>query len=104
MGIVNFGICLQCWEVVGLYMTTAIFNGGPATLVYGSIISTVGSVAVVASLAEIASIDPHVGAQYRWSAHCSGMRFRVCFKVSSLSFGISGSLSLLCVKLLLLPE
>lgn len=67
--IVNFGICLQsAWEVVGLYMTTAILNGGPATLVYGSIISTVGSVAVVASLAEMASIDPHVGAQYRWSA------------------------------------
>lgn len=49
-------------------MTTAILNGGPATLVYGSIISTVGSVAGVASLAEMASIDPHVGAQYRWSA------------------------------------
>lgn len=49
-------------------MSAAILNGGPATLVYGGIIAAVGSIATAASLGEMASMDPNVGAQYRWSA------------------------------------
>lgn len=49
-------------------MGSALLNGGPVSLVYGSIISALGNLAITFSLAEMASIDPHVGAQYRWSA------------------------------------
>lgn len=37
-------------------------------MVYGSIFSGLGTTLVALSLAEMASIDPTVGAQYRWSA------------------------------------
>lgn len=47
---------------------SALLNGGPAALVYGCIISGIGSTAVALSLGEMASMDPNVGAQYRWSA------------------------------------
>ena len=46
----------------------SLLNGGPASLVYGSLFAGLGSNAIAASLAEMASIDPVVGARYRWSA------------------------------------
>jgi choline transport protein len=49
-------------------MQFSILNGGPASLVYGGILTGAGAVLVALSLAEMASIDPVVGAQYRWSA------------------------------------
>ncbi|KAH8810972.1 amino acid/polyamine transporter I [Xylogone sp. PMI_703] len=67
--IVNFGFTLQAaWEAAGTSFQFSLLNGGPASLVYGSIISGVGSTAIAISLAEMASMDPVVGAQYRWSA------------------------------------
>ncbi|KAF2750888.1 amino acid transporter [Sporormia fimetaria CBS 119925] len=69
LGIYNFGICLQAgWEAVGLSLSMAFFNGGPAVLIYGTIISTLGHFCVAMSFAEMASMDPTIGAQYRWSA------------------------------------
>ncbi|KAF2092918.1 amino acid transporter [Rhizodiscina lignyota] len=61
-------IVLASWETVAVSFQFAIFNGGPVAMVYGSIIASIGMTAVAASLAELASIDPTVGAQYRWSA------------------------------------
>lgn len=46
----------------------AWLNGGPAALVWGSMIAGVGSTLVATALGEMASMDPTVGAQYRWSA------------------------------------
>ncbi|KAE9379461.1 amino acid transporter [Stipitochalara longipes BDJ] len=67
--IVNFGFTLQAaWEAAGSSFQFSLLNGGPASLVYGSIVSGLGSTAIAASLAEMASLDPVVGAQYRWSA------------------------------------
>lgn len=43
-------------------------NGGPAAFVWGIVLVTFGAMGVAASLAEMASMYPHVGAQYRWSA------------------------------------
>lgn len=37
-------------------------------MVYGALIASIGMIAVAASLAELAAVDPTVGAQYRWSA------------------------------------
>jgi choline transport protein len=63
-----------------------MLNGGPASLLYGTIFAGLGSTAIAMSLAEMASMyvlssvlrsflanqlllrDPTVGAQYRWSA------------------------------------
>ncbi|KAF2252416.1 amino acid transporter, partial [Trematosphaeria pertusa] len=69
VAIVNFGFTLQAgWETVGLTLQYVLYNGGPASLVYGSILAGIGSTAIATSLGEMASIDPTVGAQYRWSA------------------------------------
>ncbi|KAF2494614.1 amino acid transporter [Lophium mytilinum] len=66
---INFGFILQCsWEATALTFQFALLNGGPAAIIYGSMFAGVGTTIVVLSLAEIASIDPAVGAQYRWSA------------------------------------
>jgi amino acid permease len=46
----------------------SLLNGGPASLVYGSLVAGLGSTAIATSLAEMASMDPVVGAQYRWTA------------------------------------
>lgn len=46
------------WEAVFFANATAMFNGGPATLVYGFIYAALGALATAASLAEMASIYP----------------------------------------------
>lgn len=67
--IVAFGLTLQSsWETIAVSFQTAFYNGGPVSLVYGIMIVTCGSAAIAASLGEMASIDPTVGAQYRWTA------------------------------------
>ncbi|KAF2096005.1 amino acid transporter [Rhizodiscina lignyota] len=67
---VNFSCTILCsWEALAVTFQFALFNGGPASMVYGCILVGFGATAVGASLAELASIDPTVGAQYRWSAN-----------------------------------
>ena len=82
--IVNFGFTLQAaWEAAGASFQFSLLNGGPASLVYGSLFAGIGSTMIAISLAEMASMyvsavgesarligsrDPVVGAQYRWSA------------------------------------
>ncbi|KAA8624967.1 hypothetical protein TUN199_09426 [Pyrenophora tritici-repentis] len=69
LAINNFGFTLQvAWEAVGLSFQLAWPNGGPAALVYGSMIAGIDSTLVALALGEMASMDPTVGAQYRWSA------------------------------------
>ncbi|KAK4502131.1 hypothetical protein PRZ48_005554 [Zasmidium cellare] len=69
LAIVNFGFTLQAaWEASGLSLQFSLLNGGPASLVYGSLLAGIGSCMIALSLAEMASIDPVVGAQFRWSA------------------------------------
>ncbi|KAL5424344.1 hypothetical protein PMIN04_003270 [Paraphaeosphaeria minitans] len=68
--VVNFGvIILASWESFAVTFQFALSNGGPSSMVYGSILAGFGCCAVGFSLAELASIDPTVGAQYRWSAN-----------------------------------
>lgn len=55
--IVNFGFTLQCgWESVALMLQLVFLNGGPASLVYGTILSGIGSTAIALSLGEMASM------------------------------------------------
>ncbi|KAL4924005.1 putative GABA permease [Aspergillus undulatus] len=58
---------LATWESAGGSIQAGLANGGPAGIVYGIILSTVGNVAIACSLAELASIHPTAGAQYHWS-------------------------------------
>ncbi|KAF2993669.1 hypothetical protein E8E13_000744 [Curvularia kusanoi] len=66
---VNFSFVLQIsFEAAATTFQFSLDNGGPASIVYGSIFSGIGTTLVALSLAEMASMDPTVGAQYRWSA------------------------------------
>ncbi|KAH7359819.1 amino acid/polyamine transporter I [Pyrenochaeta sp. MPI-SDFR-AT-0127] len=68
--VVNFGvIILASWESFAVTFQFALTNGGPASIFYGSFLAGFGACVVGFSLAELASIDPTVGAQYRWSAN-----------------------------------
>ncbi|KAL4917737.1 amino acid/polyamine transporter I [Aspergillus aurantiobrunneus] len=58
---------LASWESAGGSLLSGLYNGGPAAIVYGIIVSTVGNVAIACSLAELASVHPTAGAQYHWS-------------------------------------
>lgn len=67
--IVAFGLTLQAsWEALAISFQSTMFNGGPSTLLYGSILSGVASACMAATLAEMASMKPAVGAQYQWTA------------------------------------
>ncbi|KAF2023324.1 hypothetical protein EK21DRAFT_27445, partial [Setomelanomma holmii] len=66
---INFSFLLQCsWEAAAVTFQFSLSNGGPASIAYGSIFAGIGTILVAVSLAEMASMDPTVGAQYRWSA------------------------------------
>ncbi|KIK52429.1 hypothetical protein GYMLUDRAFT_251252 [Collybiopsis luxurians FD-317 M1] len=68
--VVNFGvIILASWESFAVTFQFALTNGGPASMFYGSILAGLGATVTGLSLAELSSIDPTVGAQYRWSAN-----------------------------------
>ncbi|KAK3686558.1 hypothetical protein LTR37_019697 [Vermiconidia calcicola] len=56
------------WEALAVSFSAGLLNGGPTSLVYGTLICWSGNLAVAASMAEMASINPTVGAQYRWAA------------------------------------
>ncbi|KAL2835863.1 amino acid/polyamine transporter I [Aspergillus pseudoustus] len=65
---VAFSACLLAtWESAGGSLLSGLYNGGPAAIVYGIILSTVGNLAIACSLAELASLHPTAGAQYHWS-------------------------------------
>lgn len=69
VSIFNPGFTIQvCWEPIRCIYPLIFLNGGSATFVWGPIYVLVGAMAAAASLAEMASMDPYVGAQYRWSA------------------------------------
>lgn len=55
--IISFGLTLQAsWEAVAISFQSTLLNGGPSTLVYGSILSIFGSASMAASLGELASV------------------------------------------------
>ena len=55
--IVNFGLTVQAsWEGAGIAFHLSLPNGGPASLIYGTIFAGIGSTAVALSLSEMASM------------------------------------------------
>ncbi|CAI7663125.1 unnamed protein product [Penicillium manginii] len=64
-------VCLQIslmatWEALSSVVATALTNGGAPCLFYNYLIALVGTVFIVLSLGEIASIFPTAGGQYHW--------------------------------------
>lgn len=65
---------MSSWESVIGNLTSVLYNGGPQTLAWGTLIAIVGGLAQSASLAEMAAILPIAGAQYHWTAHLARSR------------------------------
>ena len=64
-----FGITgVGTWEALANGIQSGFLNGGPASIVWGFVLAGCGALTIVLSLAEMASITPSVGAQYRWTA------------------------------------
>lgn len=67
--VLGFSACTLCtWEATSALFSGAYLNGGPASVVYGFIVSVLGTLVIGASMAEMASISPIAGAQYHWTA------------------------------------
>ena len=67
MSMLGFTTTMMCtWEAVFFSSFTGLLNGGPPTLIYGFLFCWMGTFAVAASLAEMASFAPTAGGQYHW--------------------------------------
>jgi hypothetical protein len=47
---------LATWESAGGSLLAGLYNGGPAVIVYGILVSIIGNMAIACSLAELASM------------------------------------------------
>ncbi|KAA6414258.1 MAG: Amino acid polyamine transporter I [Lasallia pustulata] len=78
MSMLGFTTTMMCtWEAVFFANSTAMFNGGAVTLVYGFIFCFFGSMATAASLAELVSMAPTSGGQYHWVAMLAPPKLKV---------------------------
>ncbi|KAI0802645.1 amino acid transporter [Xylaria sp. FL0064] len=59
---------LLSWEGVLVTSISGLLNGGPAGVVWGFLISWIGTISVYTSLGELASMAPTSGGQYHWVA------------------------------------
>lgn len=65
---INMCLCLMAtWEAVSSVMGAALISGGSVGLLYGYILTYLCSIAMAASLGEIASIYPSSAGQYSWA-------------------------------------
>lgn len=49
-------VTLGTWEAISFLFSAAYTNGGPASVVYGFIVSLLGTLMIAASMAEMASM------------------------------------------------
>ncbi|KAI9698588.1 MAG: hypothetical protein M1820_007387 [Bogoriella megaspora] len=61
-------ILLTSWEAIAVTIENGFENGGPVALIYGLILSWIGTMTLCLSLAEMASMAPLASAQYHWAA------------------------------------
>ena len=47
---------LSSWEGIGLTMASVMLNGGPTAMVYGTILTAIGTLCIACSLGELASM------------------------------------------------
>ncbi|KAF1992509.1 amino acid transporter [Aulographum hederae CBS 113979] len=58
---------LSSWEAIGSTFGAALYAGGPVALIWGFMLTGSGTLALAASIAEMASMCPISGAQYHWT-------------------------------------
>ena len=57
MAVLGFSACTLCtWEATSALFAGAYLNGGPVSVVYGFIVAVLGTLAIAASMAEMASM------------------------------------------------
>ncbi|KIW13606.1 hypothetical protein PV08_08796 [Exophiala spinifera] len=64
---VCFNVC-NCWAGTASSLQIALLQGGPASLLYGMIVSSTVYLAVAWSMAELASVYPTAGGQYHFAS------------------------------------
>ncbi|KIL85236.1 hypothetical protein FAVG1_11666 [Fusarium avenaceum] len=75
--IVGLCLCLMStWEACAAVLVQGLASGGAPCLLYNFLASFAGSLAIGASLAEIASIYPTAGGQYHWVTALAPARYK----------------------------
>ncbi|PPJ60911.1 hypothetical protein CBER1_06226 [Cercospora berteroae] len=88
-------VCLMAtWEALATVVASALNNGGPPCLFYNYIISFLGTLALAASMAEMASMYPTAGAQYYWVAMLAPSKIRPVSSWLTGWINIGGQLAL----------
>lgn len=78
LSMLGFTTTMMCtWEAVFFSNSSAMPDGGPVSLFYGYIFCFLGTLAVAASLGEMASMAPTSGGQYHWVAILAPPKYRV---------------------------
>ncbi|ROW16412.1 hypothetical protein VPNG_02830 [Cytospora leucostoma] len=67
---------MAVWEAIVGTVYFVLYNGGPNTLTWSTIIAFIGTLCQAASLGEMASILPMAGAQYHWTWHLAPRNIR----------------------------
>ncbi|KAF2729584.1 choline transport protein [Polyplosphaeria fusca] len=77
LSMLGFGcIVLNTWEGILMLFALGYQNGGPSGLLYGYIVTWIGTLAIFVSLSELASMAPTSGGQYYWCAMIGPRKFR----------------------------
>lgn len=77
MSMLGFGcIVLNTWEGVLILFVMGFANGGPSGLVYGFIITWIGTLSIFTVLSELSSMVPTSGGQYYWCAMLGPRKYR----------------------------
>lgn len=58
---------MNSWEVMVISFGATVYNGGSASLAWGTALVVMGSLTQAMTMAELASILPIAGAQYHWT-------------------------------------
>jgi len=88
LSLMGIALCMSnSWFGISASMITGISSGGTVLIIYGSIWITLVSMAVGASLSELASAMPNAGGQYIWVGELAPRR---CAKFLSFLAGWLG--------------
>ncbi|KAF8589074.1 amino acid transporter [Ramaria rubella] len=80
----SVGICLAVIAVtpgIGVTLANGLASGGPVSIIYGWILSSIMALCIAATMGEIASAYPLAGALYNYSAQLAPPKYRnvICF-------------------------
>ncbi|KAK5104740.1 hypothetical protein LTS08_002632 [Lithohypha guttulata] len=67
---------MNSWEAMGTNIGVIFYNGGPRAMVWGFLIVIPGTLCQVASMSEMASVQPIAGAQYVWTHYYAPPQYR----------------------------